>query len=80
MLDSGDEVLIPDLSFSTYTNAILACGGKPVYEPLSSKDVFYMKPYSVCARVAERTKVIILNSPSNANGGLIFPSIEKLCA
>jgi len=69
-LDPGDEVLIPDPGFPTYTTAILACSGNPVCVPLSAQSGFCMDACSVRSRVTEKTKAIILNSPSNPTGGL----------
>jgi aspartate aminotransferase len=70
MLDEGDEVLIPDPGFPTYTTAILACGGLPVYVPLSESTGFSMSAGEVRSRITERTKAIIVNSPSNPTGGI----------
>lgn len=70
VLDAGDEVLIPDPGFPTYTTAILACGGVPVQVPLSESVGFSMSAGDVRSRVTERTKAIIVNSPSNPTGGI----------
>jgi aspartate aminotransferase len=67
-VDKGDEVLIADPSFLSYAELTKLVGGKPVGVPLDED--LRLSPETVLARVTERTKLIILNSPSNPTGAV----------
>jgi len=69
----GDEVIIPDPGFPTY-NAVMACTGvKPVPVPLSIKSRFRMIPQSIDRRMTNKTRLIVINSPSNPTGAIMSP-------
>jgi len=68
LVDKGDEVLIADPSFLSYAELTKLVGGKPVGVPLDED--LRLSPEAVLARVTERTKLIIINSPSNPTGAV----------
>lgn len=70
-LDPGDEVLLSDPSWVTYEACIRLAGAWPVYVPTSDETGFTMTPEAVAERVTSRTKMIILNSPSNPCGSVM---------
>ncbi len=70
-LDPGDEVLLSDPSWVTYEACIRLAGAWPVYVPTSDETAFTMTPESVLERVTSRTRMIILNSPSNPTGSVM---------
>jgi aspartate aminotransferase len=71
LVDPGDEVIYPDPGFPTYQAMIDVAGGTAVSVPLSEKANFSFEMDVFQQLVNERTRLIILNSPSNPTGGVI---------
>lgn len=69
----GDEVIYPDPGFPTYPAMIQVAGGVPVPVPLCEEDDFSFDLAAFDRLVNERTRMIVLNSPSNPTGG-VMPS------
>ncbi len=65
-LNPGDEVLIGDPYFVSYPHLINLFGGKPVVVDLY--DDFGLHPERFAAAVTDKTKMILLNSPTNPTG------------
>ncbi len=68
MCEAGDEVVIPSPYWVSYPEQVKLTGAKPVIVPASEKDGFKLSVDALAAAVTERTKLIILNSPSNPTG------------
>ncbi|MGD0168077.1 MAG: aminotransferase class I/II-fold pyridoxal phosphate-dependent enzyme, partial [Gaiellaceae bacterium] len=68
ILDRGDEVLIPDPGFPPYRGMVTLAGGRSVPYRLPASADFEFDPDAVRAAVTDRTRAIILNSPSNPTG------------
>ena len=75
-LNAGDEVLIPAPYWVSYPDMVRLAGGVPVFVPTSSDDGFKIHAAEVEKRITERTKAIILCSPSNPTGACM--SIEEI--
>lgn len=73
LVEPGDEVLYPDPGFPTYPAAIEIAGGIPVPLPLREERNFSLDLEAFDARLSERTRLLILNSPANPTGGVIPP-------
>jgi aspartate aminotransferase len=71
LVEPGDEVLYPDPGFPTYRAMILVAGGKPVPYPLIEEDDFAPDLEYLRRAMSERSRLIILNSPSNPTGGVL---------
>ena len=71
LVNPGDEVLYPDPGFPTYEAMIRVAGGIPVPVPLREENQFSFDLEVFDARVSDRTKLIVLNSPGNPTGGVI---------
>lgn len=71
LLDPGDEVIYPDPGFPTYEAMIRVAGGIPVPVPLLEGNNFSFDLQVFHTLVNDRTRMIILNSPSNPTGGVI---------
>ena len=71
LVQPGDEVIYPDPGFPTYEAMIGVAGGKPVAVPLLEKNGFSFDLDAFDQLVNPKTKLIILNSPSNPTGGVI---------
>ncbi|MDM7935078.1 MAG: pyridoxal phosphate-dependent aminotransferase [Methanothrix sp.] len=68
LVDRGDEVLIGDPGFLSYAELAKLVGGRPVGVPLD--ECLRITPEAVAERVTERTRLIVLNSPSNPTGAV----------
>jgi aspartate aminotransferase len=71
----GDEVIYPDPGFPTYLAMIGVADGVPVPVPLSEEDDFAFDLAAFDRLVSDRTRLIILNSPSNPTGGVLPMSV-----
>ena len=69
--EPGDEVIYPDPGFPIYESAIRFAGATPVPLVLRETDDFAFSIEELAARVTERTKLVILNSPQNPTGGVL---------
>lgn len=70
----GDEVLYPDPGFPTYRAMIEVAGGVPVPVPLKEEDDFSFDLEAFDRLVSPRTRMVVLNSPSNPTGGVMPPA------
>ena len=76
-IDPGDEVILSDPSWVSYEACIRLAGGVPVYVPTRYEDEFVLDPAAVEAAVTPRTKMIILNTPSNPTGTVIPENVLR---
>jgi len=67
-LDPGDEVLLPDPAWVSYEAVIRLAGAVPVYVPTYFEDNFVINPEKVAAAITPKTKMMIINTPSNPTG------------
>lgn len=72
-LNPGDEILVPDPRYSSYDEAIEMAGGRMVFVPTTESGDFDLDPDAVEARITDRTKMILLISPSNPTAGIVSP-------
>ncbi len=71
LIEPGDEVVYPDPGFPTYEAMIRVAGGTPRPVALSEESDFSFDLAAFDAALSDRTKLIVLNSPSNPTGGII---------
>jgi aspartate aminotransferase len=74
LVEPGDEVIYPNPGFPTYEAMIKVAGGAPVPVPLLEENSFSFDLNAFDKLINEKTKLIILNSPSNPTGGVIPPA------
>ncbi|MCU0507615.1 MAG: pyridoxal phosphate-dependent aminotransferase [Anaerolineae bacterium] len=67
----GDEVIYPDPGFPTYAAMVGVAGGKAVPVPLVEEHDFSFDLAAFDRLVTDRTRLIVLNSPSNPTGGVM---------
>lgn len=71
-IDRGDEVLVPDPGFVAYPTLVHLAGGEPVPYPLDGER-WEIDAEAVARAVTPRTKMIIVNTPSNPTGAVVSP-------
>jgi aspartate aminotransferase len=68
VLDPGDEVIIPAPYWVSYPPIVMLADGSPVIVDTAEADDFKLSPESLKEAITPRTKMLILNSPSNPTG------------
>lgn len=81
-LNGGDEVVIPQPTFSPYAHVSRVMGARVVFSPLRDMKIDLG---DVSARISPRTKIVFLCSPNNPTGGILtagelIPFLEALPA
>lgn len=71
IVDPGDEVIYPNPGFPAYENIIKFLGGVPKPLPLLEKNNFSFDVATLERLITKKTRLIIINSPSNPTGGVI---------
>jgi aspartate/methionine/tyrosine aminotransferase len=71
LVEPGDEVIYPNPGFPSYEAMITVAGGVPVPVPLLEENDFSFDLAAFERLISERTKLIVLNSPSNPTGGVM---------
>lgn len=71
LLEPGDEVIYPDPGFPSYRAIIETMGATPVPIALKEEKDFAFDMDQFNDKVSDRTRLIIINSPSNPTGGVI---------
>lgn len=69
VVNPGDEVIIPAPYWVSYPDMAILAGGKPVI--VETDDSFHLSSKAVTDAITDKTKIIILNSPSNPSGAVI---------
>ena len=70
LVNPGDEVILPAPYWVTYAEAIRMAGGVPVVVSASEKSGFKINKGQLEAAVTDKTKLFIINNPSNPTGML----------
>ena len=71
LLETGNEVIVPDPAYVTYEAVIGASGARMVRVPLLPERGFHLDPADVAARVTDRTRAVLINSPNNPTGAVL---------
>ena len=79
LVSAGDEVLVPEPSYVSYSPSVIFAGGKPVGVETTAADEFRLTPEAVRKAITPRTKALILPYPNNPTGGIMpREDLEKL--
>ncbi len=73
LIDAGDEILLPDPSYPCNRHFVTAAEGTPVLIPTTAAERFQLSADKVEAAWGERTRGVLLASPSNPTGTSIAP-------
>lgn len=68
ILNPGDEVLIPDPTYTSYQSAIIAARGVPVFVPLNEKHGWAFDIEELRKKITPKTKAILYCNPNNPTG------------
>ena len=79
-IDPGDEVILADPSWVSYEACIRLAGGVPVYVPTKFENGFILDPALIEAAVTPKTRMIIINTPSNPTGAVQPKEVLKQIA
>lgn len=71
MLDSGDEVLIPQPSYVSYLPCAKLAGGVPVPIELKAENEFRLTREELIAAITPKTKILVLPFPNNPTGAIM---------
>ncbi|NPV89440.1 MAG: aminotransferase class I/II-fold pyridoxal phosphate-dependent enzyme [Firmicutes bacterium] len=71
VMNPGDEVLIPEPAFVSYSPITIVAGGRPVPVATRMEDEFRVTPEALEAAINERTKALILSYPNNPTGAIM---------
>ncbi|MDD3656370.1 MAG: pyridoxal phosphate-dependent aminotransferase [Atribacterota bacterium] len=77
LLNSGEELIVPDPGFLVYGSQVALVGGNPVYLPIREANNFQIDPDELKSLITSKTKAILINSPSNPTGMVIKEDIMK---
>ncbi|HEY6345432.1 MAG TPA: pyridoxal phosphate-dependent aminotransferase [Bryobacteraceae bacterium] len=75
LIDPGDEVIIPVPYWVTFKDVVNYAGGRCVFAETNEEEGFTLRASAVERLISPRTKLMILNSPSNPSGA-VFPRAE----
>jgi aspartate aminotransferase len=79
ILNPGDEVIIPVPYWVTYKDIVNYAGGKCVFVQTDEKEGFNLTADMVARNITPKTRIVIINSPSNPSGAVMADSeFEKL--
>ncbi len=70
LADKGDEVLIPTPAWLSYAEMAKLAGAAPVFLPCLAGDGYKLRPEQLAAAITERTRILVLCSPSNPTGAV----------
>lgn len=68
LVDPGDEIIVTDPGFASHFQQIRLCGGRPVYWKMDESLAWRLDLDALPGLVTDRTKAIVLVSPSNPTG------------
>jgi aspartate/methionine/tyrosine aminotransferase len=79
LLNKGDEVIVVDPGYDYYSQ-IRLFGGVPVTVPAHESNRFKVDPADIKAAITDRTKLMIINTPSNPTGAIFDEEILRATA
>ena len=77
-LNPGDEVVIPAPYWVSYPDMVIVAGAVPVFIDTDMSTRFKITPEQLDAVITDKTRLVVLNSPSNPSG--VAYNLEELAA
>ena len=79
MLNSGDEVIIPQPSYVSYEPCAILAGAKPVIINLKAENEFRLTAEELLEAITDKTKILVLPFPNNPTGAIMEKEdLEKI--
>ena len=79
LIEEGDEVIIPTPYWLSYPEMVTLAGGKSVFVEATEENSYKITPAQLQAAITPKTKLFVLNSPSNPTGAVYTPEeVEAL--
>ena len=83
MVNTGDEVIIPQPSYVSYEPCAILAGAKPVIIDLKAENEFRLTAEELKNAITDKTKILILPFPNNPTGAIMerkdLEEIAKVC-
>ena len=83
LVETGDEVLVPDPYYATYEGVVAATGATFMPVTTLPDDGFHLTPAALENSITERSRVLLLNTPSNPTGAVLsaaeIDAIGEVC-
>ena len=77
--DVGDEILVPEPSYVSYSPTVMLAGGTPVPVKCTAENEFILTPEILRSAITEKTKALILPYPNNPTGAIMTkPQLEAI--
>lgn len=73
LVEKGDEVIIPAPYWLSYPDMVKLAGGTPIIVQTLAENDYKITPEQLKAAITPKTKIFILNSPSNPTGTVYTP-------
>jgi aspartate aminotransferase len=70
VINPGDEVIIPAPYWVSYPDIVIIAEGKPVIVQTGIEQNFKMSAAQLAAAITTKTKIVVINSPSNPSGAV----------
>ena len=80
LIETGDEVIIPAPYWLSYPEMVKLAGGSPVIVPTDATTGYKITPEQLRSSITPKTKLFVLNSPSNPTGMVYTPTEIKALA
>ena len=80
IIEPGEEIILSDPAYACYPNMIEYVGGVPAVVPVYEEDGFQYRPDMIKERLTDKTRAILINSPSNPTGNLLSEDRMKAIA
>ena len=71
ILNPGDEVIMPDPCYVSYSPCVVLAGGISIMVPTNQENNFEISPADIEARVTSKTKAILIGYPANPTGAVM---------
>jgi aspartate aminotransferase len=77
LLSPGDEILVPNPGYPTFAMTSRLLNAVPVAYPLYPEHGFQPRTVDIEALITDRTRVLVLNSPSNPLGAVLTEDVTR---
>jgi arginine:pyruvate transaminase len=83
LVETGDEVLVPDPYYATYEGVVASTGATFVPVPTLPEENFHLTAEALEAAITPRSRVLLMNTPSNPTGAVLtaaeIDAIGEVC-